>query len=178
MNIKTFIATLVLGVSTIAPVHAQNNHDDHRRLWNTLQSIGITTILNEPTQCNDQVSGAYGSSAGILIVCQDNSKSAYSVSEWTQNDYDTLRHEAHHVVQDCADNRIGDNNLVPLFSGEELEEFVSNVLTDEQVDRIVKEYRSYGVSDDVVIAEIEAFAVARSVSADAIANKLIEFCSK
>jgi len=178
VNIKSIIASLVLGVSTIAPVQAQGTHQDHMRLWSTLQSIGITTILNEPTQCSRNISGAYGSSAGILIICQDESKTAYSTSQWTDNDYDTLRHEAHHVVQDCADNRLGDSNLVPLFDENELEEFISNVLTDDQISRIIREYRSHGASDDVVTAEIEAFAVARSVSAGIIADKIVEFCTK
>jgi hypothetical protein len=178
VNIKALIASIVLGVATISPVQAQGTHEEHERLWETIQSIGITTVLNEPTQCSRNISGAYGSRAGLLIICQDNAKTPYSQVSWTQNDYDTLRHEAHHIVQDCADNTLGDSNLIPIFNENELEEFVSRTLSDEAVNKIIREYRSHGVGDEVLIAEIEAFAVARSVGAGAIADKIIEFCTK
>ena len=31
--------------------------------------------------------------------------------QWTENDLDTLRHEAMHVLQDCSAGRVGDGLL-------------------------------------------------------------------
>ena len=37
-----------------------------------------------------------------IMICQDDRiETSDQEVEWTENDYDTLRHEAHHVVQDC-----------------------------------------------------------------------------
>ena len=57
------------------------------------------------------------------------------------NDYDTLRHESHHVIQDCLDG-IDNSTLVVLFEGDKLKEFVTNSLSQKQINRIIKHTRS------------------------------------
>ena len=87
-------------------------------------------------------SGMYSPTHQMMIICQDD---RYPISTremtWTPNDYDTLRHESHHVIQDCLDG-IDNSTLVLLFEGDKLKEFVTNSLSQKQINRIIKTYRS------------------------------------
>ena len=64
-----------------------------------------------PDRCDtEKAYGWYWAAANELVVCQENKiKGSNAQVEWTEEDYDTLRHEAHHLVQDCMarDNRDG-----------------------------------------------------------------------
>ena len=76
---------------------------------------------------------------------------------WTDNDYDTLRHEAHHVIQDCLD---GINNVQSYyFESDKLKEFVKNSLTEKQIGRIIKTTKRVGGDDNESKMELEAFRV-------------------
>ena len=96
---------------------------------------------------------------------------------WTANDLDTLRHEAHHIVQDCAASSLYDSQMDLMFSEEELKRFIAGSgLTAEKMRWIVKSYSSNGADADVILKEFEAFAVAISVNPRMIADKLVQFC--
>ena len=176
------LTSLLLGSSLLlssAPVRA-STVDDHVGLWDSLERAGINIILNDLDFCGKtDVAGAYISSLKVILVCQDNANPLSSRQvQWTANDLDTLRHEAHHVVQDCTDGRVGDDIAKPLFaSEEELTEFVESVLTEEQITSIVSNYRERGADDDVIVMEVEAFAVARQVSPDTIAGAIDDLCN-
>ena len=160
----------------LSPVASANEMREHERLWNTLQNNGITTILNSPAYCDEETAGSYSSGAGVLFVCQENARVPYKEVLWTDYDLDTLRHEAHHVVQDCIRGGLGDGLYETLFDGNELTTFVTNAVTDDEIDWVIKTYASQGASEEVIVQELEAFAAAKSVSAATIADAVNNTC--
>tara|TARA_R110001592_G_scaffold361759_1_gene673588 strand:- start:274 stop:843 length:570 start_codon:yes stop_codon:yes gene_type:complete len=176
----TIAATAVLVVSG-TPSKATGTFEEHRVLWEAIQRAGVTTAVNDPQYCNDGADGMYlwvGGEAA-LIICQDNAKLLSSEEvPWTSNDLDTLRHEAQHLIQDCNDGTIADSQTSLLFNDTEaLLKFVTDAgLSKDQVQQIINVYRENGASDEVILREIEAFAVAKSVSPHVIADKIIDFC--
>ena len=177
-----FLTSLLLGGSLLlssAPVRA-STVDEHINLWDSLEQAGVNIVLNDVEFCGETgVAGAYISSMKTLVVCQDNASPLSSRQVyWTQNDLDTLRHEAHHVVQDCIVGGLGDGDAGPLFdTKDKLIDFVDDILTAEQVDSIISNYREKGASNGVIIMEVEAFAVAAGVSPDKIAEAITEVCN-
>ena len=96
---------------------------------------------------------------------------------WTDADLNTLRHEAHHVVQDCNNGGLGDRRSSRLFQNtNQLANFISNAMSPEQFMHIVRVYDEAGTSTRDILMETEAFAVAETVSPLTISRKLIEFC--
>ncbi len=149
--------------------------EQHESLWNDLQSVGVTIYVNDPASCKEGgFNGRYISSERRLDVCQDNYQ-PYTQVAWTPNDLDTLRHEAHHVLQDC-NGKPWDAQLNKVFNPDELRELLQSSLTNEQINSIINTYRLNGASDEVIELELEAFSVARSVSAHIIGNKIVEYC--
>lgn len=180
---KKFLATLaalatLTAASTpaLAIPMAGNTYEHHQLLWNTLREVGIATVLNGP-DCAEGSDGTYRPSNKTLTVCQDNGEVGGPAVAWTDNDFDTLRHEAHHVVQDCLGVRSG-NGLFRLYFTEEEDylTFVGNALTERQIKGITENYASRGVEGVMLLAELEAFAAANSVSAEVIANSVSTFC--
>ena len=95
---------------------------------------------------------------------------------WKAEDLDTLRHESHHVVQDCVAGDIADGSLSTLFDDpDEWKEFVSSGLSETAIRGIIEAY-STGDNNGLVARELEAFSVASSVDADTIAVKVLEAC--
>ena len=130
MNIRAFVGTLVGAFSfTVAPVAATNtgSFDDHVHLYNTLESVGVTVLINEPKYCDGRIDGSYSSRDRILNVCQDNATYMNREVDWTANDLDTLRHEAHHVIQDCYLGTLGDSQLAPIHGSRQPRRSHSNV---------------------------------------------------
>ena len=82
------------------------------------------------------------------------------------------------MIQDCAAGGIGDLKMSLMFnSKEELIKFLSNSgYTEQQLQEIAAHYQKQGVDGYDMLMELEAFAVARSIPADLIANKLKEYC--
>ena len=163
----TALATLTVGLAG-SPVMAGEVYQDHANLWGTLQSVGVRTYLN-PEQCwdsdNEGVSGFYVSTdKGHLVVCQDNKTEPNVEVKWTANDYDTLRHETVHLIQDCVDG-VGDSSLIPIL-GDDLEQYVRDNLPPSMIERIIKVYGERGASDAVIINELEAFSMAASIHPD------------
>ena len=66
----------------------------------------------------------------------------------------------------------------PMFSTEEeLLLFVRSMgLTTNMINRIIKTYNAAGAPPPVIVMEIEAFAVARGIPADAIADAVSDHC--
>lgn len=181
---KKFItsALAALTLSTTLPVVAQqhdtNTMKEHMQLVSALRSVGVRIRLNDAMLCKDNADGVYYSQFRLLVICQDNSVIPDNVTGWTDNDLDTLRHEAHHVVQDCAMGGLGDSQLALLFQKpEEYDRFINSSLTKDQIKNISRGYGGRGMNSNEVVIELEAFAAAASVSAETIANKVVEFCS-
>jgi hypothetical protein len=115
----------------------------------------------------------------MLIVCQDNGVPGGPQVTWTLNDLDTLRHESHHVVQDCNEGTIADGLTDNLFYEEqELIEFISkSSLTTEQLKNLMESLKNDGLSYTSIMIEVEAYIVAKDIEASSIANKVREFCT-
>jgi hypothetical protein len=165
-----------VGFAMGAPARANiNDMEEHQRLWNVLQDSGVTLVVNSPAYCSDDVAGLYGSTEKLLFICQQNAEIPYREVEWTSYDLDTLRHEAHHVVQDCMAGKLGDQEFGLLFNdADELTSFVERGLSPKQIDMVLSMYEE---SDDFeLLMELEAFATANSVDADTIADGINNVC--
>ena len=151
---------------------------DHVRLYNTIENMGISIVHNKPSVCWDnRGGGAYFSVAGIIHICQQNATLKSGIVAYTDEDLNTLRHEAHHVVQDCVDG-IGDGSLVNIWEGRELREFVRNSsLSPTRVAAIISTYRKQGATDEMILLELETFAVAEDYSPIVIADAIREVCT-
>ena len=182
-----FTALLMVGVT--APVSATPTYEDrgtieeHIELLQTIDDIGITVFINDPIKCreNSDVAGYWHGAQQTFVLCQERiRRSKFPV--WTgevvlasDDDLDTIRHEAHHIVQDCIDGRL-DGGLQPFFSGDNLVEFLAGY-PDWKEAKVAEIYREDGASERVINHEIEAWAVADMVSANTISNVIRQVCN-
>ena len=178
MRLLQKITSSAIGLSllTIPGVSAKMN-SSHDELKKALNDVGVEVFLNETKLCNGSKSGMYSPDYDAILICQDDRiETSDQEVEWTENDYDTLRHESQHVVQDCMEGI--DNNKMSLFFSNEIEylEFVIMGLTKSEFFQIVEAYRPLG--DDVLLNELEAFAVAKGVKPDTIAKAIRGVCKK
>ena len=151
---------------------------EHRNLVRALQSVGVTVTTNDPRYCDEGTAGSWIPEDKVLTICQDDAVTQdYKMLPWTDNDLDTLRHEAHHVVQDCAYQGLYDGKLKTLFDEETLLSLMQESLIPmERFRAIWKDYSDQGADEDHVILEMEAFLVASDVPASSITKKVVEFC--
>ena len=180
---KKFLISVIAAASILTPgvALAENGPEDHRKLWNTLQSLGIVTLYNHKLHCdpNVDVDGIYYYNSGTLIICQDNMKSHLVEEQWTENDFDTLRHEAHHVLQDCSNGRLLDGKMGLFFQGDKHYQFVAgSSLSEEELMRLYRTLENAGLDYEGIKEEIEAHIVARDIPAQMIEQKLIQICSQ
>ena len=178
MNIKSLILGTVGALFTL-PVAAQatGTFEDHKYLFNTIRANGVTVLLNSAEHCDGRIDGSYISTRRILNVCQDNAQPGGPEVEWTANDLDTLRHEAHHMVQDCAGAGLGNGHIVHLFQdSNQQRQFIDSVYTQRRQQELmgVDSYTGHNRYNQLI--ELEAFATAASVDAQTIASKLNELC--
>jgi hypothetical protein len=179
---KKFLTSVLAGASLIftpGSAVAGNTYEDHVDLFNALNEVGVITNINSRIHCNPSVDGMYHTKAGILVICQDNGVAGGPQVNWTENDLDTLRHEAHHVVQDCNEGTIADGLMDNLFYEEQaLIDFIANSsLSTDQLKSLVATLENDGLSATAILIELEAYIVAKDVEASSIANKVREFCS-
>jgi len=183
MNRKFFPAAILTALTSILPLPALaapevSELEQHRGLVSALQLVGVNTKLNPEGVCDpeEEISGTYISSKSTLIVCQDNGV-AGKVTHWTANDFDTLRHEAMHVVQDCVDGGIGDDELSTFFTLDKLIEMMrKSSIPMERFKRLWEIYEEDGYSKEVIVLEMEAFMVAADVNAKTIADTVVKVC--
>ena len=100
---------------------------------------------------------AYFPTYSTLLVCQDSRKSNLNQRGRMGPMISTLSDIGHHVIQDCLKGEIGDRESDLFFDErEEFVEFVSNTLTDYQIEKIIEGYRERGADEDTIIKEVEA----------------------
>ena len=179
---KKFLTSVLAGASVVltsTPALAGNTYEDHVDLFNALNEVGVITSINSKLHCSPEVDGMYHTKAGILVICQDNGVAGGPQVTWTENDLDTLRHESHHVVQDCNEGTIADGLMDNLFHEEQdLIDFISkSSLTSDQLKKLVEVLEKDGLSSTAILIELEAYIVARDIHASNIASKVREFCS-
>ncbi len=171
-NFKKALASIAAGAAVfLSPVAQAGEFEDHYELLVAVEKAGIDVVINDAEICSDPTtSGMYrfvrrkdGTEAQWLHVCQDNRDSSGDVVAFTANDYDTIRHEAWHIIQDCYVGRIGDFELEHFAdSPEELIEWAKNHLSSKKILWIIESYEEQGASADVILREIEAFAMAEA----------------
>lgn len=168
-------AATLLGSVFASPVGATPANDflnSHVRLAEAIEANGVDFVIDHPL-CKEYggIDGFYNGTT--LAVCLH----PRSNGEWTANDYDTLRHEAQHMVQDC----MGDGQADFIFTGrstifEDVERAALILgLTSDDIDRIRKGYAH--LDEKGINHEIEAFAVAHGVDAGTIADAVHNLCT-
>ena len=168
------LAAAVATVFTVAPAQA-STMAAHERLVDTLKDKGITIVLNPPECKLASYAGYYRSASGRMVVCQTHGvDGSYKQTGWTANDLDTLRHEAHHVAQDCIANGIGNNSLGTIYVKPFL--FAKQFFGTYQINNIISVYKDRGASDHVAVLEVEAFAVAEMNNPDQQVADLNKYC--
>ena len=111
---KTLLASLAV-VMTATPSLSASNHDHHVRLFNSVKATGVSIAINPSKGCDPRYNGGhrvfgwYAGGIQTMVICQEKALRTGQFDtqhDWTEEDYDTLRHEAHHVVQDCMDSTL------------------------------------------------------------------------
>jgi len=178
---KKLFATIVASASILLSpsiANAGNSFDDHVKLFNTLKEVGVTPLINS-SHCKDGAFGLYHNTAQLLVICQENRSNNGDQVKWTANDLDTLRHESHHVVQDCNNGKVGDGKFNLFFNNKKA---FYNFLKSSQhsigeLEGLVDTLTEEGLEGKDLLIEVEAYVVAANVDALTIANKLKEFCN-
>lgn len=175
--IKTVLGVALLSTLISPGVRASEEERAHRDLVSSIESVGVTVSINDPICQERNANGMYISMNKLLVVCQDNAKWSGDEVEWTVNDYDTLRHEAHHVLQDCVNGELGDGLLSDFFDdADEYNEFIHGTIGPDKANAIAEVYEANGASERIILNEIEAFAVADSVSPETIGEAVVKVC--
>ena len=152
-----FITKTLAGVTALSsimfPVSA-GVFEDHTELARAVASTGTDLLINVAACQTKDALGWYHAAKGELVICQENATGSEMVA-WTAEDLDTLRHEAHHLVQDCMDNVL-DGDLETVYV--EPAELIGTVLTKQQVLNILDWYEDATKTRQLM--ELEAFSVA------------------
>ena len=155
-TIKT-IATATLAAATVIGTSAKAVNVDpaHYELGKAIVATGVEFKIN-PAECFSQKAlGWYWSSKNELVICQENAYRPGTEVRWTAEDFDTLRHEAQHLIQDCVDGS-QNGELQSVYT--EPVRLGKSVLGNAGIQQVAKAYRDQ--SEHVIVLEIEAFAVA------------------
>ena len=188
MNIKALLSALLVGSSLTASAVAAPTYneretiDAHISLLNTMDDMGINIQVNNPNICLNEkdTSGMWVGANRLFVVCQEairkspNPVYTGEIFVASDDDLDTIRHEAHHVLQDCMDGTI-DGALEHYLNPTALKDFLE-YYPDDMEQGIIDLYRSYNTPERVVMLELEAWAVADMVPAEMIEEALIREC--
>ena len=180
-------ATLCVSAPAVATPSYLNTQ--HARLWDTLENAGVGVYLNPKQVCERENAPmgmyVYSSRANqpLMAICQDNRTESGDEVAWTDNDLDTLRHEAMHFIQDCVDGRLN-GSLDPYFDGEGPSPATLTYrdvivrLGYYRANNIARAYKNRGADLATIRLEHEAFAVATYAQADQITDKINQICHR
>ena len=149
---------------------------EHKVLVDAIVNTGVSVQVNVGDNCDSGNDGVYKPQEAILAICQDKApRPHWSEVRWTPNDLDTLRHEAVHLLQDCnAGDGVGGYSRHWFGTDEKRVEFVKSALSERKIKWI---FEAYGdLSDWMIEAELEAFAVAEVIEPDLIAKAIRDTC--
>ena len=163
--IKTLLTALTL--TTLAtPVLAQSDMSQHQQLWNAVESTGVSISLNKAEYCYSKFNGGkkffgfYYGPTRLLVICQEAALRTDTYNQgqlqWSEEDFDTLRHEAHHLVQDCRDKELN-QELDTVYT--KPVNLAMSVLGRDGVMGVLQTYSD--ASEEMKVLELEAFSVAR-----------------
>jgi len=179
--LRSLLTAGLISLSVLVPeARAVGISPGHEDLVEAVHNSGVAVLLN-PKDCWTTMSdaaGFYAPSEKVLVVCQDNAQEPAVQVAWTDNDLDTLRHEAHHVLQDCAaDGEVGGYTGLFFEDKDQLMAFlVESTLSKGDIERIIEVYTENGADELTVLLELEAFAVARDINPETIANAIQNIC--
>ena len=77
----------------------------HADLLQAVADTGTTVLINDGECYEGEMRGVYGfysGAEGLFVICQENGSEG-SVTRFTAEDLNTIRHEAQHLVQDQMD---------------------------------------------------------------------------
>lgn len=161
--IKQFIAAATLAATTLlapASAFASSSYQEHLHLANVIKSAGVSVYVNHPVCATTPgVLGMYSGERRGIVICQENGTAGGAAVAWTEEDYDTLRHEAQHFIQDCMVGTSHDHVLGAVYKDPIA--LAASILSEEEAYRIVGRYQAQGATEQVLVLELEAFAVAR-----------------
>ena len=161
MKLQTLALAALTAVSTIAApmAEARGTYAEHGQLGNAVRSTGITLKFN-PAECDEKnAMGWYWAARQEMVICQENRRRGFGLQHevtWTEEDLDTLRHEAQHLIQDCMDGSL--NGSLSSVYKEPLDLGVE-ILGKGGIFRIMQAYSD--ASQHIQVMEVEAFSVAR-----------------
>ena len=157
-TLKTLALGMAATLATATPSMARSSHSAHVALSKAVQRAGISVYVNDPYCDKVKAYGMYVPSERAILICQENRVPGSTATvAWTEEDYDTLRHEVHHVVQDCMDSSY--NGILGSVYREPISLGV-RVMGKTKTARVAHLYEQQGASQHIQVMEIEAFAVA------------------
>ena len=177
MNLKSIVlSAITLGGVFLAPPSFSSS-EGIVELVEAVEGAGVEVAFNRKEDClritGERFDGYYAPWDRKIVICQDNVTSFNGeFVEFTDNDFDTIRHEAHHLVQDCLDGKI-DGEMELLFTGDSRDKFLGTWGWDKAA-RVREVYSDF--DGEMILLEQEAFAVASGVDAGTIATAVRRHC--
>ena len=174
-KVTTAAISALTALATLAPgamaQGASASYANHVVLGQTVRSTGITFKIN-PAECWEKnAMGWYWAYHNEMVICQEGKRQAGVEVQWSEEDLDTLRHEAQHLIQDCMDgSRQG--ALTSVYK--DVPALVKNTLSTKAIQSIINAYSDS--SDHIIMMELEAFAVAAINDPMEQANDIKKFC--
>ena len=155
---KSIASFAVAAATTLAasPAQAASNHADHVTLANAVKAAGVSIYVNPEVCWKRDSYGFYISSIKALVVCQEGKTRPDVVGVWSEEDYDTLHHEAQHMIQDCMVGSLADDELGSVYR--EPINLAKRTFSAQEIRNIINAYSD--ASDHVIVLELEAFSVA------------------
>ena len=177
---RTLTSLLAVAATSTGAIATPSYFQDHIDLLETVMDVGVKVYVNSAHCDSGKYYGYYEPMGkGTLVICQENRiPGVREMTSWTEEDLDTLRHESHHLVQDCRGGAgRGDNELVPIFKDEMgVIGFARPILGYDRLKQIADMYGNWGAPWSVILLEFEAFAVAEAIPASDIALAVEHNC--
>ena len=173
MLFQKALSGLMIAGSVFVPVEANEHFRDHYNLALAVESVGVDFQLNPPAcyyKVNHNTYGWYWAEHNQLVVCQINATDTNEVP-WTREDLDTLRHEVHHLVQDCMDDELN-GHLHAVY--EDPHRLAVDWLGRDMIRLIRHGYADQ--SSHLQLMELEAFSVAKMDDPQEQLRDIMNYC--
>ncbi len=156
-NFKALTLAALAAVTTIIPTAAEARNVDqaHIRLAQAVRTTGVTLKINPAACSKREVYGWYWAANKQMVICQQPATRTGVETYWTEEDLDTLRHEAQHLIQDCMDGQL-DGSLGAVY--QEPIALGKRIIGEDGIQYVINAYSE--ASDHIKVMEIEAFSVA------------------
>jgi hypothetical protein len=153
--ILPLLLTLALGACSSRPVYAQETKEMAVYMIRQLQSAGVNVVLKE--HCIENLYGHYHKSKRQVTLCKRSADNGLLV--------ETITHEMVHVIQDCLEGRLGDNQSTSLYvySLQQGEPRQADRLKNGVLSKLKRRYKSIDLPElldpNLKVQEYEAYAL-------------------